>query len=87
MDLPLPGLPLRDPVSSLTHLAACPLAAYAALLLRRLAGGDRAKRASLAVFGASAVALYAAVSFNGHSRISSTVNGAVAAEVRANIME
>ncbi len=60
MDLPLPGLPLRDPVSALTHLAACALALYAAALLRRLARGDRLKRASLTCFGATAVALYAA---------------------------
>src|SRR5207302_1121363 len=57
---PLSGLPLRDPVSCLTHLAGCLLAAYAALLLLRLAGDDRAKRVSLLVFGVSAVLLYAA---------------------------
>jgi hemolysin III len=60
MSLTLPGLPLRDPISALTHLAAAAWAAYATLLLWRLARGDRTKRLSLACFGASAVVLYAA---------------------------
>jgi hemolysin III len=60
MDLPIPGLPVRDPVSAATHLAACLFAAYAAPLLCRLAGSDRVKRLSLAVFGATAILLYAA---------------------------
>jgi hemolysin III len=60
MDLPIPGLPLRDPVAAATHLAAALFAAYAARLLCRLAGADRVKRRSLAVFGATAVILYAA---------------------------
>jgi hemolysin III len=60
MDLPIPGLPLRDPVSALTHLAACVFALYATALLRRLSRGDRVKRQSLTCFGATAVALYAA---------------------------
>jgi hemolysin III len=58
MDSP-PGFPLRDPVSALTHLSAGLVAAYAALLLWRLAGGDRTKRLSLACFGTCMVLLYA----------------------------
>jgi hemolysin III len=60
MDLPIPGLPLRDPVAAATHLAAALFAAYAAPLLCRLAGADRVKRRGLAVFGVTAVALYSA---------------------------
>jgi hemolysin III len=60
MDLPLSGLPLRDPVSALTHLAACAFALYATALLRRLTRGDRTKRLCLTCFGATAVVLYAA---------------------------
>ena len=60
MDLPIPGVPFRDPVAAATHLAAALFAAYAAPLLCRLAGGDRVKRRSLAVFGVTAVALYTA---------------------------
>ncbi|HEX4589350.1 MAG TPA: hemolysin III family protein [Gemmataceae bacterium] len=60
MDLPIPGVPLRDPVAAVTHLAAAVFAAYAATLLCRLAGADRVKRRSMAVFGATAVVLYAA---------------------------
>jgi len=56
----LSEIPLRDPVSSLTHLVACLFAAYVTVLLCRLARGDRAKRLSLACFGATAVVLYAA---------------------------
>ena len=56
----LSDLPLRDPVSSLTHLVASVFAAYVTLLLWRLARGDRTKRLSLACFGATAVVLYAA---------------------------
>lgn len=62
MELPVPWMPLRDPVSSLTHFAACAFAVYAALLLCRLAQGDRTKVLSLACFGASMVVLYAASS-------------------------
>jgi len=60
MGAALSELPLRDPVSSLTHLAAAVFAAYVTLLLWRLAGGDRTKRLSLACFGVTAVVLYAA---------------------------
>ena len=60
MDSPLPVFPLRDPVSSLTHLLTSLCAVYVTLLLRRLARGDRTKRLSLTCFGASAVLLYAA---------------------------
>ncbi len=60
MQLPVPGLPLRDPVSSLTHLAASVFAVYVALLLCRMANGDRVKQISLACFGAAMVVLYAA---------------------------
>jgi hemolysin III len=60
MDLPIAGLPLRDPVAAVTHLAAAVFAAYAAPLLCRLAGPDRVKRRSLAVFGITAVVLYTA---------------------------
>src|SRR5262249_26094444 len=51
--------PLRDPVSSLTHLAAAVFGLFATLLLTRLSHGDRVKQGSLAVFGLSAVLLYA----------------------------
>ena len=60
MDLPLPGLPLRDPISALTHLVACAFALYATALFRRLTCSDRAKRLCLTCFGATAVTLYAA---------------------------
>lgn len=56
----LSEFPLRDPVSSLTHLVASVFAAYVTLLLCRLARGDRTKRKSLACFGITAVVLYAA---------------------------
>jgi len=49
---------LRDPVSSATHLLAAVWAAYATLVLVRLAPHGR--RASAAVFGLSMVLLYAA---------------------------
>src|SRR5262245_27591512 len=52
--------PLRDPVSSLTHLVACLFAVYVTLLLCRLSRGDHIKRLSLACFGVTAVVLYAA---------------------------
>jgi hemolysin III len=53
-------LPLRDPVSSLTHLATGLYAVYVTLLLWRLTRGDRTKQISLACFGVSMVALYLA---------------------------
>jgi len=49
---------LRDPISSLTHLATAVLALYVTAILWRLAGRDRAKRLSLFCFGACAVVLY-----------------------------
>lgn len=60
MQLPVPALPLRDPVSSLTHFAASLFGIYVAMLLCRMAGGDRVKQISLACFGAAMVVLYAA---------------------------
>jgi hemolysin III len=51
---------LRDPVSSLTHLLTSLFGVYVTLLLCRLTREDRAKRLSLAIFGACIVALYAA---------------------------
>jgi hemolysin III len=60
MEPPQTFLPLRDPVSSLTHLATSLFGVYVALLLWRLTAGDRTKRLSLACFGASMVVLYAA---------------------------
>jgi hemolysin III len=60
MDLPVPALPLRDPVAALTHLMASVFAVYVALLLCRMAGGDRVKQVSLACFGVAMVVLYAA---------------------------
>lgn len=60
MGAALSELPLRDPVSSLTHLVASLFAAYVTLLLWRLTCGDRTKRWSIACFGATAVVLYAA---------------------------
>jgi hemolysin III len=56
----LSEFPLRDPVSSLTHLVASVFAAYVTLLLCRLSRGERTKRLSLACFGLTAVVLYAA---------------------------
>jgi hemolysin III len=51
---------LRDPVAAGTHLLACAWAAYTALLLWRLAAGDRVRQWSVAVFGLSMVLLYGA---------------------------
>jgi hemolysin III len=51
---------LRDPVSSATHLLAAAWAAYATLVLIRLAPPGRGRRASAAVYGASMVLLYLA---------------------------
>jgi hemolysin III len=60
MDPPLSPFFLRDPVASLTHLVTSLFAVYVTLLLWRLARGDRTKQLSLACFGASMIALYAA---------------------------
>ena len=51
---------LRDPVSSATHLLAAVWAAYATLVLVRLAPRRGGRRASAAIFGLSMVLLYAA---------------------------
>jgi hemolysin III len=57
----IPLLGLRDPVSSMTHLAACLFGAFGTLLLWRLAR-DRGRRTQIAVlvFGVSAILLYGA---------------------------
>jgi hemolysin III len=55
-----PFLGLRDPVSSGTHFAACLWAIFGTLILWRLTRGDRSKQLSLACFGLSMIALYAA---------------------------
>ena len=56
--LPIAG-GLRDPVSSLTHLAAAALAVPVTLVLWRLCRGDRPKQVGMAVFGVSMILLYA----------------------------
>jgi hemolysin III len=56
----LPLLGLREPVSSITHLATAVFAVYVTLLFLRLAPGDAAKRRALLVYGLSMVVLYAA---------------------------
>lgn len=57
---PLPLLFLREPVSSLTHLATAAFAVYVTLLFARLTQREPAKRAALVVFGLSMVVLYTA---------------------------
>ena len=59
MDL-LMMLHLREPVSSLTHLATAAFAVYVTLLLSRLTADERIKRRALIVFGLSMVVLYTA---------------------------
>jgi hemolysin III len=49
----------RHPLSAGSHLLYCAWAVYATALLRRLCRGDPLRRASVTVFGATAVALYA----------------------------
>lgn len=56
----LPILGLREPVSSLTHLATAIFAIYATLLFARLTAADDTKRRGLLVFGLSMVILYTA---------------------------
>lgn len=51
---------LREPVSSVTHLATAAFAVYVTLLFGRLTADDPAKRRVLLVFGFSMVALYTA---------------------------
>jgi hemolysin III len=51
---------LREPVSSLTHLATAVFAVYVTLLFTRLTAGEPDKRRSLLVFGLSMIALYTA---------------------------
>jgi hemolysin III len=53
-------MPLRDPVSSASHLFTAVWAVYATLLLVRLTPPRSAKRRSVVVFGLSMVVLYAA---------------------------
>src|SRR5262245_26374325 len=49
----------RHPVSAGAHLLFCVWAIYATSLLRRLCGPHRLRRASVTVFGLSAIVLYA----------------------------
>jgi hemolysin III len=56
----LPNLGLREPVSSLTHLATALFAVYVTLLFARLTAGDDLKRRGLLVFGLSMIVLYTA---------------------------
>jgi hemolysin III len=57
---PLPLLHLREPVSSLTHLATAVFAVYVTLLFARLTRDEPAKRSALLVFGLAMVVLYTA---------------------------
>jgi hemolysin III len=56
---PIQPFLFRHPVSAGTHLLFCAWAIYATALLRRLCASDRLRRASVTVFGASVVLLYA----------------------------
>jgi hemolysin III len=56
----VPFLGLREPVSSLTHLATAMFAAYMTLLFVRLTAGDQIKQRSMIVYGLSMVVLYTA---------------------------
>jgi hemolysin III len=56
----VPFLGLREPVSSLTHLAAAVFAGYLTLLFGRLAAGDRVKQRAMTVYGLSMCVLYTA---------------------------
>jgi hemolysin III len=51
---------LRDPVCSMTHLFWCGWSVFAAVLLWRLARGDRLRQLSVGCFGLSMVLLYLA---------------------------
>jgi hemolysin III len=55
-----PILGLREPVSSLTHLATAVFVVYVTMLLWRLTSGDAAKRQAMLVYGLSMIALYTA---------------------------
>jgi hemolysin III len=55
-----PILGLREPVSSLTHLATAIFAVYLTLLFVRLTACDPVKRRAILVYGLSMVALYTA---------------------------
>jgi hemolysin III len=55
-----PMLRLREPVSSLTHLATAVFAIYVTLLFMRLTAGDARKRRAMMVYGLSMVILYTA---------------------------
>jgi hemolysin III len=52
------ALGMRQPVSALTHMIWCVVAAFVAALLVRLCRGNRVKQVSLAVFGVSLVLQY-----------------------------
>ena len=54
----LRSLPLRDPVSSLTHFTWCIWSVFCAALLCRLARGDRVRQLSAGCFGLSMILLY-----------------------------
>jgi hemolysin III len=56
----LPMLRLREPVSSLTHLATALFAVYVTLLFTRLTANETVKRRGLLVFGLSMIVLYTA---------------------------
>jgi hemolysin III len=56
----VPILGLREPVSSLTHLAMAVFVIYVTLLFLRLTAEDDTKRRGLLVFGLSMIALYTA---------------------------
>ncbi len=56
----VPIMGLREPVSSLTHLAMAIFVIYVTLLFQRLTVGDDTKRRGLLVFGLSMIVLYTA---------------------------
>ncbi len=56
------GIKLRNPVSGLTHLGAAVAALAGLIFLLVVGGGPELKRASLAVYGAALVAMFAASS-------------------------
>ena len=64
---------LRDPVSSLTHLSWCAWSIFAAMLLWRLARGNRLRQLSVGCFGLSMVLLYLASGLYHALRVSESV--------------
>jgi hemolysin III len=56
----MPMFGMREPVSSLTHLAMAAFTLYATLLFSRLTAADPIKRSAMRVFGFSMVILYTA---------------------------